>query len=140
MAFDFDIGSLLGDIGDSIVDIGSDIISDVELSDLASIGTLGAGIYFQNEQLKLQEKAIADQAQRALDALKTTPQSLTIEDTAKVTIGEDAPLTEAEFAEGQEESKTDTGRITLNKPKDETKKKKLTSKLGSSTPQVGVIL
>lgn len=144
---DFDFGDLFSHIGNSLMDFGKDIISDIDLKDVAAIATVGSGIYFANKQLKAQEKAIAAQAAAAANV--STPTSLTSADAGQeedyspsIVIGEAAPETEQDFYDDANEKRTNTGRIELDSDLTTPKKKKLklTSKLGSSIPQIGLKL
>lgn len=147
---DFDFGDLFSDVGNSLMDFGKDIISDIDLKDVAAIATVGSGIYFANKQLKAQEKAIAAQAAAATAATNvSTPTSLTSADAGQevdyspfIVIGEAAPETEQDFYDDANEKRTNTGRIELDSDLTTPKKKKLklTSKLGSSIPQIGLKL
>ncbi len=135
--FDFDFGSLLGDIGESVVDLGSDIVSDIELSDIASIASVGAGIYFQSKSLQAQEDAIARQAANVANQL--TPQSLAQEESVLIDIGESDIITDEDAVREQEERETSTGRVELDDSTTPKKKKPILSlgKLGSNIPQIG---
>lgn len=145
--FDFDFGDLFSDIGSSLMDFGKDIISDIDLKDVATIATVGSGIYFANEQLKAQEKAIAAQAAAASN-IKTTPSLISADAgqekdfSPSIIIGDTSPETEQDFYDDAEEDRTNTGRIELDSDLTTPKKKKLklNSKLGSSLPQIGLKL
>lgn len=135
--FDFDFGSLLGDIGEGIADIGTDLVSDIEFSDIASIASVGAGIYFQSKSLQAQEDAIARQAASINNQL--TPDSLANEESVTIDIGASDIITEEDAVREQEEQQTNTGRVELDKTTTPKKKKPILSlgKLGSTVPQIG---
>lgn len=114
MSFGFDlsdVGDLLSDVGSSIYETGSDLLSDVSLSDAAAIGTLGASVYFQNESLKQQEKAMQDAREVAEASLSSDPLSLSSADAVTIDIGESDIVTAEDYADSESEKASNVGKV-----------------------------
>lgn len=114
MAWGLDsVGDLLADLGSTLVDAGADLIENVELGDVLAIGTVGASIYFQNEQLKQQEEALEQARRDAEQSLTETPPSLTEAQAPalSVDIGESDIITDEDVVKDEAERKSNVGKV-----------------------------
>lgn len=114
MAWGLDsVGDLLSDIGSSVLDVGGDLLENVELSDVLAVGAVGASIYFQNEQLKQQEQALEDARARAEASLQDTPSGLADAQAKEISvdIGESDIVTDEDVAKSEQERKSNVGKV-----------------------------
>lgn len=114
MAWGLDsVGDLLSDIGSSVLDVGGDLLENVELSDVLAVGAVGASIYFQNEQLKQQEQALEDARARAEASLQDTPISLADAQAKEISvdIGESDIVTDEDVVKSEQERKSNVGKV-----------------------------
>lgn len=114
MAFGFDltdVGDLLSDVGSSIYETGTDLLSDVSLADAAAIGAVGASVYFQNESLKQQEQAMQDARDASEANLSNDPLSLSSADAVTVDIGESDIVTAEDYTDSENEKASNVGKV-----------------------------
>jgi hypothetical protein len=129
MAWGLDsVGDLLADLGSNIVDAGADLIDNVDLGDVLAVGTVGASIYFQNEQLKQQEEALERARQDAERDLQVTPPSFADVQAPDISvdIGESDIVTDEDVVADEKERKSNVGKVRKKRitasPKKEGKK------------------
>lgn len=130
MPFGFDlsdVGDLLSDVGSTIYEEGAELLSDLEVADVAAIGAVGASVYFQNEQLKQQEQAMKDARDAAAQSSKTDPISLaSTEESVTVDIGESEIVTAEDHAESEKEKASNVGKVRKRIKSTTPKKKRAT--------------
>jgi hypothetical protein len=114
MAWGLDsVGDLLADLGTTLVDAGADLLENVELGDVLAVGTVGASIYFQNEQLKQQEEALERARQDAERDLQVTPPSFADVQAKEISvdIGESDIVTDEDVVKSEQERKSNVGKV-----------------------------
>ena len=114
MAWGLDsVGDLLSDIGSSVLDVGGDLLENVELGDVLAVGAVGASIYFQNEQLKQQEQALEDARAKAEASLRETPIGLADAQAKEISvdIGESDIVTDEDVVKSEKERKSNVGKV-----------------------------
>ena len=130
MPFGFDlsdVGDLLSDVGSSIYETGTDLLSDVSLADAAAIGAVGASVYFQNENLKQQEQAMKDARDMAAQSSVSDPLSLaSTEEAVTIDIGESDVVTAEDHAESEKEKASNVGKVRKRIKSTTPKKKRAT--------------
>ena len=107
------VGDLISDLGSSVLDIGGDLLENVELGDVLAVGAVGSSIFFQNEQLKQQEEALEDARKRAESSLTETPLGLADAQAKEISvdIGESDIVTDEDVVKSEAERKSNVGRV-----------------------------
>ncbi len=116
---DFDFSEIIDTVFDASSDFITDVVADVEFSDIVAAAGVGSSIYFQQQQLKQQEAALESQLQASLVSQTTQDQAAAqaADDAVTVDVGEADITTEKEAALEVEEQALNVGRIKADKRK-----------------------